>query len=74
MKEQGALKRVEDAGDTQISRAYTIPERPFWKTLRQQKVLLLMSVPFVIHVIIFKYVPILGWTLAFQNYWPGKSF
>ncbi len=51
-----------------------IPERPFWKTLRQQKVLLLMSVPFVIHVIIFKYVPIWGWTLAFQNYWPGKSF
>ena len=33
-----------------------------------------MSVPFVIHVIIFKYVPIWGWTLAFQNYWPGKSF
>jgi len=33
-----------------------------------------MSVPFVIHVIIFKYIPIWGWILAFQNYWPGKSF
>ncbi|HHT05866.1 MAG TPA: sugar ABC transporter permease [Hydrogenispora sp.] len=51
-----------------------IGKRPFWKTLRQQRVLLFMSVPFVIHVIIFKYVPIWGWTLAFQNYWPGKSF
>ncbi|NLJ74165.1 MAG: sugar ABC transporter permease [Firmicutes bacterium] len=32
-----------------------------------------MSVPFLIHVIIFKYIPIWGWVLAFQNYWPGKS-
>ena len=33
-----------------------------------------MTVPFIIHVIIFKYIPIWGWTLAFQSYWPGKSF
>src|SRR5690554_3175457 len=39
----------------------------------KQKALLFMSVPFVIHVIIFKYIPIWGWVLAFQNYWPGKS-
>lgn len=32
-----------------------------------------MSVPFLIHVIVFKYIPIWGWVLAFQNYWPGKS-
>lgn len=54
----------------------TIPSRKksFWRTLLHQKALLLMSLPFVIHVIIFKYVPIWGWTLAFQNYWPGKKF
>jgi putative aldouronate transport system permease protein len=49
-------------------------KKPFWATLLQQKVLLLMCVPFVVHTIIFKYVPIWGWTMAFQNYWPGKSF
>ncbi|HHU61746.1 MAG TPA: sugar ABC transporter permease [Natronincola sp.] len=32
-----------------------------------------MSVPFVVHIIIFKYVPIWGWLMAFQNYWPGKG-
>ncbi|NLW59292.1 MAG: sugar ABC transporter permease [Firmicutes bacterium] len=74
MKEQGALKRVKTPVTPRLVEHIPIPERPFWKTLRQQKVLLLMSVPFVIHVIIFKYVPIWGWTLAFQNYWPGKSF
>lgn len=33
-----------------------------------------MSIPFIIHIIVFKYIPIWGWTLAFQNYWPGKGF
>ena len=48
-------------------------KKSFWQTLMKQKVLLFMSLPFVIHVIIFKYIPIWGWVLAFQNYWPGKS-
>ncbi len=45
----------------------------FWQKLKQQKALVFMSVPFLIHVIIFKYIPIWGWVLAFQEYWPGKS-
>lgn len=32
-----------------------------------------MCVPFLAHLIIFKYVPIWGWIMAFQNYWPGKG-
>lgn len=32
-----------------------------------------MTIPFLVHVIIFRYVPIWGWLMAFQNYWPGKS-
>jgi putative aldouronate transport system permease protein len=51
----------------------TIQKKPFWQTLKKQKVLLFMSVPFVVHVIIFKYIPIWGWVLAFQNYWPQKG-
>lgn len=46
---------------------------PFLTRLWNQKFLLLMSIPFVIHIIIIKYVPIFGWVMAFQNYKPGKS-
>ena len=40
-----------------------------WK----QRYLLMMSVPFVIWLIVFKYVPLWGWTMAFQEVKP-KSF
>lgn len=40
-----------------------------WK----QRYLLLMSVPFVIWLIIFKYIPLWGWTMAFQEVKP-KTF
>jgi putative aldouronate transport system permease protein len=33
-----------------------------------------MSIPFVIWLFIFHYVPIWGWTMAFQKFRPGKSF
>ena len=46
----------------------------FWKRLSKQKALILMAVPFVLYVILFKYVPLWGWTMAFQNYKPAKSF
>lgn len=44
------------------------------KKLLDQKYLILMSFPFVIWVILFAYVPLWGWTMAFQNYKPGKPF
>ena len=40
-----------------------------WK----QRYLLMMSVPFVIWLFIFKYVPLWGWTMAFQDVRP-KTF
>lgn len=46
----------------------------FFKLLVQQRALVLMSVPFVIWLFIFKYLPIWGWTIAFQDYKPGGSF
>ncbi|WP_239004749.1 ABC transporter permease [Paenibacillus tepidiphilus] len=46
----------------------------FWKSVVQQKYLYLMSLPFVIWVFIFSYLPLWGWTMAFQNYKPAKSF
>jgi putative aldouronate transport system permease protein len=46
----------------------------FFAKLVQQRVLVCMSVPFLIWLIIFKYVPLWGWTIAFQNYKPALGF
>ena len=45
-----------------------------WKLLGKQKMLVLMSVPFVLYVILFRYIPLWGWTMAFQDYKPYKTF
>ncbi len=42
-----------------------------WSLMWKQRHLLLMSVPFVIWLIIFKYVPLWGWTMAFQEVKPA---
>ncbi|MBN2509169.1 MAG: sugar ABC transporter permease [Spirochaetales bacterium] len=33
-----------------------------------------MSIPIMLYVILFSYVPLWGWTMAFQNFKPAKSF
>lgn len=48
------------------------PQR--WKVFKNQKYLYMMSIPFVIWVFVFQYLLLWGWTMAFQNYKPGKSF
>ncbi|KRG08898.1 protein lplB [Virgibacillus soli] len=45
-----------------------------WKKIKGQKALILMSFPFVIWLIVFKYIPLGGWTMAFQDYSPAKGF
>lgn len=52
----------------------TTPKRRFWSVFKQQKVLYLMSIPFVLWVFVFNYLPLWGWTMAFQNFRPGRSF
>ncbi|MBB6636013.1 ABC transporter permease [Cohnella thailandensis] len=49
-------------------------KRSFLKDLIQQKYLYLMSIPFVIWLFVFNYYPIWGWTMAFQNYKPARTF
>jgi putative aldouronate transport system permease protein len=44
------------------------------KAIVRQRQLLFMSVPIILYVILFSYVPLWGWTMAFQNYRPGRSF
>jgi putative aldouronate transport system permease protein len=45
----------------------------FGKALSQRQ-LIFMSLPLVLYVVLFSYVPIWGWTMAFQNYRPSRSF
>ena len=44
-----------------------------WKKIKNQKALILMSFPFVIWLIVFKYIPLGGWLMAFQDYNPVKG-
>ena len=45
-----------------------------WKLLGKQKMLMLMSVPFVLYIILFRYIPLWGWTMGFQRYKPQLAF
>jgi len=46
----------------------------FWKTLGTQRQLVWMSVPIILYIILFTYIPLAGWTMAFQNFKPFKAF
>ncbi|MGG3505960.1 ABC transporter permease subunit [Paenibacillus lautus] len=48
-------------------------KKGFWTTFKEQKVLYGMSLPFIVIVFIFSYMPVWGWLMAFQNYKPGKG-
>lgn len=50
------------------------PKKSLVRTLVHQRQLLLMSVFIMGYVVLFTYVPLWGWTMAFQNYRPGKDF
>lgn len=41
------------------------------KKIYKQKILFFMSVPFVLYLLLFSYVPVWGWLLAFFDYKPG---
>jgi len=45
-------------------------KKSFKNTLYKQRYLIVMALPFVIWVIVFNYLPLWGWTMAFQDYKP----
>lgn len=49
-------------------------EKTFLERLYVQRQLFFMSAPLVAYVALFAYVPLWGWTMAFQNYKPALSF
>ncbi|OPJ63536.1 ABC transporter permease [Clostridium oryzae] len=50
------------------------PTKSLISRVYDQKSLFLMSIPFVIWLVIFRYLPLWGWTMAFQNYKPNLTF
>jgi putative aldouronate transport system permease protein len=48
--------------------------KTFWEKVGIQRQLVFMSVPIVLYIILFSYVPLWGWTMAFQNFRPARSF
>lgn len=45
-----------------------------WKEIKKQKFLLICSAFFVIYGVVFYYLPLGGWIMAFQNYKPKDGF
>lgn len=43
----------------------------FFKLLKTQYLLLFMTLPFIIHLFIFRYIPLAGWIMAFQDFKPN---
>ena len=62
-------KKSDAVAVTQLNQKKT-----FWQMVIKQKALVFMSLPFVLYTILFRYIPLWGWTMAFQNYKPAKSF
>lgn len=52
---------------------YEYKQKITWRTIKKQKELVLLSIPFVIFVAIFNYAPLVGWITAFQKYKPAKG-
>jgi putative aldouronate transport system permease protein len=46
----------------------------FFRNAVRSRWLYAMSLPFVVWVFIFHYLPLWGWTMAFQRYRPGRPF
>lgn len=45
--------------------------RSVWRTVIAQRELIIMSVPLLLYKVLFSYVPVTGWTMAFQNFKPS---
>lgn len=60
----GEVSKVKKTGSR-------LSPKQFFKKCREQKELLMMTVPFLIWLFVFKYLPLTGWTMAFQKFRPG---
>lgn len=49
------------------------PGGTVWTKLKRQHLLLWMSVPIILHLILFQFVPLWGWLMAFKDYHVGQN-
>ena len=68
------MKSKKAAVSADVKNAELANKKSKIKLLGKQKMLILMSLPFVLYIILFRYIPLWGWTMAFQDYKPYKSF
>ena len=45
-------------------------KRTLWEIIWLQRVLILMSIPLLLHRVLFSYFPLVGWVIAFQDFRP----
>lgn len=50
-----------------------IHTKSFWRRLVEQRQLLVLILPFMMFVLVFNYLPIWGWLMAFQQFVPAKG-
>ncbi len=66
---------VGGTASKQASKLTVVSNRQsFFKRMMSQKMLIAMSLPFVLWLIIFRYIPVVGWLMAFQDYKPQNGF
>jgi putative aldouronate transport system permease protein len=64
---------IKGAGMKKIAGSVNREKSLFAKVLIQKQ-LVFMSLPLVLYVVLFSYVPLWGWTMAFQNFRPARTF
>lgn len=69
-----SLKAVEAAQEVKQPASKKTKTKITWKKIKEQKVLILMSLPFVAWLAVFAYTPLVGWVIAFQDYKPQNGF
>ncbi|MCA0757369.1 ABC transporter permease subunit [Paenibacillus sp. N4] len=65
---------MENLSLLQPATAVPARKRSKWRLAFEQRYLFLMSLPFVIWLFVFSYLPLWGWTMAFQKFKPGRTF
>lgn len=74
MSRQAQAQLNKKIGKPKAQKTVEVKQKISWSEVKKQKQLILLSLPFLIYVIIFNYVPLAGWVMAFQNYKPAKGF
>ncbi|MGY0020069.1 ABC transporter permease [Streptomyces sp. cg35] len=51
-----------------------VPRKTFWQRVKRDKVMLLLCLPGFLYFVVFHYVPLLGYMVAFQDYQPYLGY